>query len=69
MRPPRRLVAAAGTPAVPVVGAGGERGGLAATADLLDVPVLAGGVLGSLDGPGVAGRVTEFDEPAVSLGL
>lgn len=54
---------------MPVVGAGGERGGLAATADLLNVPVLAGGVLGSLDGPGVAGRVTEFDEPLVYFRL
>lgn len=54
---------------MPVVGAGGERGGLAAEADLLDVPVHAEGVPGSLDGPGVAGRATEFDEPAVSLTL
>ena len=53
-----RLVAAAGAPAVPVVGAGGECGGLGVCAYALSLPFLVAGFLGSPDGTGVAGRVT-----------
>lgn len=63
------LVVAADTPAVPVVGAGGESCGVAPPAQVLTAPVVPVGAPDPLDGPGIAGRLTEFGEPAVSLSL
>lgn len=54
---------------MPVVGAGGERSGLAALVCVFALPFVAGFVLGSPDGPGVGGRSRRFDEPAVFLNL
>jgi hypothetical protein len=64
-RPLPRLVANTGEPAVPVVGEGGSRGGLAASVFALTAPIDAFGALGVLGDSGASRNAMEFEGPAV----